>query len=148
MVASSCRISNRREEGNNPAKEEGVEARASVGKASRRSSTSYSGCSSGAMSAAERVVDAYVETESRESPPFGLSASGASTRFVRVVVLSLITVGAVLFDRSELSVSVELELPPLPARPGQDLQEGIVESGGVKISKVVNEEDEIVEVQV
>lgn len=70
-------------EGKRVAKEDGVEARASVGKSSSRSGTSYRGdegvavrfrglsgfsfwdSGGGLWLCVERVVDAYVETESR-----------------------------------------------------------------------------------
>lgn len=47
-----------------------------------------------------------------------------SVRFVLFeaeVGLSLMTVGAVLLERTEASVFVELELQPLPVRPWVDL---------------------------
>lgn len=77
----------------------------------------------------ELVVEAYVETESlgvggsswTSISSFNWSIQCESARFGAEDGLSLMTVGAVLLERAEASVFVELELPPLPARSWVDL---------------------------
>lgn len=75
------------------------------------------------------MVDAYVETESRgvssssswtSISSFNWSIQFESARFGAEVGLSLMIVWAVLLERAEASVFVELELPPLPARSWLD----------------------------